>query len=124
MATRARDYTLAALLAVTAALQFNDPDPVYWVAVYGLAAVAPIVHARGSRAPFLGALTLGMVISGMIYSAAGFYDYLRSGQFGSITGSMDGPDAYVEPAREFLGLTMAWLVVGWYTLRWGAFQKR
>lgn len=111
-------YLAAALLAVTAALQFNDPDPVYWVAVYGLAAAVPVVHALGRRAPFLAALTIGMAVSGLIYAAPGFFDYLASGEYGSITGSMEGPDAFVEPAREFLGLALTLAVVLCYVWRW------
>ena len=117
VATRARDYLLAALLLVTAALQVNDPDPVYWVLVYGLAAAVPLAHAHGRSVPFLAALTIGMIVSGLIYAAPGFVDWLLSGDFGSITGSMDGPDAYVEPAREFLGLAMALAIVAAFTMR-------
>ena len=112
------DYIFVAMLVVTTALQFNDPDPVYWVAVYGLGAVVPLLNSFGRHSQFLAALTIGMILSGMIYAAPGFFDYLQSGDFGSITGSMDGPARYVEPAREFLGLLIAFAIVGSYPLRW------
>lgn len=112
------DYVFAAMLAVIAALQFNDPDPVYWVAVYGLAALVPLAQAFGGRAPFLAALTMGMIVSGMIYASGGFFDYLQAGKYASITGPMGRGARYVEPAREFLGLLIALLVVGYYALRW------
>ena len=115
---KALDYLFAAMLAITTVLQFNDPDPVYWVAVYGLGALVPLINAFGRRAPFLAALTIGMILSGLIYAAPGFLEYLQSGDFGSITASMDGPARYVEPAREFLGLTIALTIVGSYALRW------
>jgi len=112
------------MLAVTAVLQINDPDPVYWVAVYGLGAAVPLMHAFGRQARFLAALTIGMIVSGMIYAAPGFFEYLQSGQLGTIAGSMDGPDAYVEPAREFIGLLIALAIVGYYGYRWRANQNR
>lgn len=118
MIAKSRDFAFALLLAVTAALQFNDPDPIYWVGVYGLAAAVPALHAVGRNSPFLAALTLGMILSGMIYAAPGFIDYLQSGRYGTITGSMNGPDAYVEPAREFIGLAMALAIVAFYAWRW------
>ena len=112
------DYLFVAMLVVTTALQFNDPDPVYWVAVYGLGAVVPLLNSIGRPVQFLAALTIGMILSGMIYAAPGFFAYLQSGDFGSITGSMDGPARYVEPAREFLGLLITFVIVGSYALRW------
>ncbi|MGI9344102.1 MAG: transmembrane 220 family protein [Gammaproteobacteria bacterium] len=121
---KALDYLFVAMLAVTAVLQFNDPDPAYWVTVYGLGAAVPLMHALGRQARFLAALTIGMIISGMLYAAPGFFDYLVSGRWGSITGSMDGPDAYVEPAREFIGLLIALAIVSFYALRWRANQNR
>jgi len=115
---KALDYFLSALLLVVAGLQINDPDPAYWVLVYGLGAVIPLAHSLGKRPQFLAALTIGMIISGIIYAAPGFIDYLNAGNFGSITASMDGPATYVEPAREFLGLSIALLIVGYYVQRW------
>jgi hypothetical protein len=115
---KALDYLFAAMLAVTTVLQFNDPDPTYWVFAYGLGAVVAVMHALGQRATFLAALTIGMILSGMIYATPGFVEFLQAGDFASITGSMDGPDAYVEPAREFIGLLIALAIVGSYALRW------
>jgi hypothetical protein len=115
---KALDLIFAAMLLVTAALQFNDPDPVYWVAAYGLGAAVAFLHAFGNRAEFLAALTIGMIVSGMIYAMPGFMAFLQAGDFGSITGSMDGPNVYVEPAREFIGLAIALAIVGSYSLRW------
>ncbi len=111
------DFLFVAILAVSAAVQINDPDPVYWVAVYAVGAVVPLLHCLGRDARFLAWLTIGMILTGMIYAAPGFVDYLESGDFGSITDSMDGSAQYVEPAREFLGLLIALAIVGSYPIR-------
>ena len=118
MQMKAVDYFFAALLAVIAGLQINDPDPTYWVSVYGLAAAVALYHAFGMHAQFLAALTIGMAMSGMIYAAPGFFDYLQAGDYGLITASMDGPATFVEPAREFLGLLIALSIVGFYAYGW------
>jgi hypothetical protein len=112
------DYIFVALLATTAYLQLNDPDPIYWVLVYGLGAVVALLNALGNRSPLLAALTIGMVISGMIYAAPGMAEFLQAGDYGSITGSMDGPARYVEPAREFIGLLLELLLLAYYAWRW------
>lgn len=114
------DYCFAALLAWVAILQINDPDPAYWVLVYALGALIAVLNAVTRPAPFVAAITIGMILTGMIYAAAGFLDYLGAGNFGALTQSMDaGPD-YVEPAREFLGLLIALGIVSYYSLRWRA----
>lgn len=111
------DIALAGILAVCAIIQYNDPDPIYWVTVYGIAACVPALNIAGKRSDLVAGIALGMIVSGMIYAAPGFFDYLVSGRWGSITGSMDGADRYVEPAREFLGLGIALVIVAYYTLR-------
>jgi hypothetical protein len=115
---KALDYIFVALLAVTALLQLNDPDPVYWVLVYGLGAGVPLLNSMHKQNQYLAALTIGMTISGMLYAAPGVLEYFQSGNWGSITDSMDGSAAYVEPAREFIGLLMQLVVVGGYSWQW------
>jgi hypothetical protein len=38
---------MAALFVVSAALQWNDPDPAYWIAIYGVAALLAARAAQG-----------------------------------------------------------------------------
>ena len=117
------DYLLVALLAYTAYLQINDPDPLYWVLVYLLGAAVPLLNALGKPNLLLGAMVTGMTVSGLLWTAPGVSEWLLSGDFGSITGSMDGPARYVEPAREFIGLFMQLLVISYYLLRWRRTQN-
>lgn len=42
---------MCALFVLSAAVQWNDPDPLAWIALYGLAAVLSGLAARG-RIPF------------------------------------------------------------------------
>jgi len=100
-------YVVAALvLFAMASLQFNDPDPIYWVFVYAGAALVVLRNGFVSVTSFWTALMLGAVVAGMLEALPGFYDYLRSGNPGSIFSGMLELD-YVEPAREFLGLAIA-----------------
>lgn len=44
------NWGMAALFAVAAAVQLNDPDPAAWVAIYGAAALSCLLHGRVARA--------------------------------------------------------------------------
>ena len=112
------DMILTVLLGLCVVLQFNDPDPFYWVVAYGLAAVVPLLNLLGRRPQYFAGISFGLIVSGLIYSAPGFVEYLRSGDFGSLTGPMDVPATYVEPAREFLGLLIAFAAVSGYLYNW------
>ena len=49
---------MAALFALAAAVQLNDPDPIRWIAVYGLAAIISGYAAVTSRVPRRAAIVL------------------------------------------------------------------
>jgi hypothetical protein len=50
---------MALVFAVSAAVQYNDPDPVQWIAIYGIAAVVCIAALRRPvRAAFPAAIAI------------------------------------------------------------------
>jgi len=104
---------VAGLMVVAAAIQFNDPDPIYWVAVY--AGTAAVIAGRGFNyfSRFWAAVVIGGVIAGMLVTIGGFAGYIRSGDFGSIFGDMLASKPYVEESREFLGLLLALTALTW-----------
>ena len=106
-------WVLAALLLISAAIQFNDPDPVYWIAAYAAAAAVVAAAAVNRFDRFVSGIAIGVVVAGMLVSAAGFVAYLLSGIPGAIFASMAGSPAYVEEAREFLGLGIALAALAW-----------
>ena len=103
-----------ALLLLMAWLQLNDPDPVYWCLVYLVAASIPLgkLINRFSKPGYW--IAAGMILSGLLISAPGFFDYLSSGNYGAITGDMMDSIPYIESAREFGGLAIAALVLACY----------
>ena len=104
---------LACLALVTAALQFNDPDPAYWVAIYAGTAVVLAAKGFGYFSRFWAAAVTGGVLAGMLISISGFGVYLLSGDYGSIFGDMLASKPYVEETREFLGLALALVALTW-----------
>lgn len=108
---------LAALVLVVAGLQFNDPDPAYWVAVYAATAAAIAASAFGRLTVFRAALVAGALLAGMLMTVSGAIDYLASTDYGAIVGEMRPDKPYVEEAREFLGLGLALAALAWSARR-------
>lgn len=104
---RAYHLVAAVLLLVMAAIQLNDPDPMYWVTVYAVAAIIPLGQLVGRKFPSLWTMAMGMIIAGLLMSLPGFWDYLTADDYLSITREMLGDKPYVEYGREFLGLLIA-----------------
>ncbi len=90
-----------------AALQLNDPDPLYWFLVYAAVAVVAAAAVLGRRLPRFALVTLGAVIAGLLIAAPGFVDYLQAGDWGSIAEHMNDEEPYIEQGREFVGLLIA-----------------
>jgi hypothetical protein len=98
-------HGVATLLFLTmAAIQLNDPDPLYWVAVYLVTAVLSGGLCFGSRLETLSKVTIGMAMAGLFISGPGVIEYFTAEDYTSIYGKMLGEKPYVESAREFGGL--------------------
>lgn len=112
-------FAAAALFLLIAALQFNDPDPIYWIAAYvGTAAVAGGL-ALGRYSRFWTGAVIGLVLAGMLQTFSAVIDYLAAGDYGIIFSDMMTSE-YVEPTREFGGLLLAFALLVFYA----AAQKR
>jgi hypothetical protein len=112
MKTTTAWYKTATIIATLifmwmAALQLNDPDPLYWFVVYAAVAVVAAAAVVGRRLPRFALVTLGAVTAGVLIAAPGFIDYLQSGNWGSIAGHMNDEEPYIEQGREFVGLLIA-----------------
>jgi len=113
-------FIVAALFAYITYLQFNDPDPAYWVAVYGGTAATAIGIGLNRYSRFLTDLLLGAVVAGLLIAAPGLLEFLAAGDLAAINDMGRAP--YVEPAREFGGLLIALTVLVFY--RQTARQRR
>ena len=94
-------------LAGMAYLQLNDPDPLYWVSVYLVAALIPVARLVGKSDRQLWWVCSGLIMAGLLISAQGFMQFILHEPLSGITGTM-AADSNVEAAREFLGLAIAW----------------
>ena len=104
-------WTLAVVFALFAALQYNDPDPIQWILLYGGVAVHFAMAALGKMNRT--AVWLWLAASA-IWAATlfpDFMDWIRMGE-PSIVESMKAEQPWIELTREFLGLVVAALGCG------------
>jgi len=98
---------MALLFVITAALQLNDPDPLYWVTVYLAAGVVAVAAFRGRFLKTLSKVSIGLALAGLLISIPGTGEYFGADDYGSIYGGMSAEKPYIESAREFGGLFIA-----------------
>lgn len=105
---RALNGVMAVLFALSAAVQFNDPDPVRWVIVYALAALLSARVAFGRPAYVPGAAVLALVA--IAWAATTFVQADAMPSLGDLFEFTTMRTSNVEFVRETLGLA---IVAGW-----------
>jgi hypothetical protein len=109
---RALNGLMAALFAVAVAVQYNDPDPLRWMALYGAAClVAVLVAVRGTvaRATPIVVGTIALIWSGYwaSTSAAALRIYIH------MFDAWEMKNTPIEEAREASGLLIValWMAI-------------
>jgi len=106
---RYASYVMAALLAVCVALQYNDPDPIRWMAMYGAAMVVSALLP--SKKPLV---PVGYVVAAvaLVWSAYLLYGVWGRMEVADLVEKMSEKGGAVEEGRESGGLAIAgfWLV--------------
>jgi len=103
---------LAAVFILFAFVQINDPDPVLWILIYGIMAVACILAAFKQYYPkILVVILIAYVAYSFVYFG-GVSEWIQSDDkamlFDDIA-KMQYP--YIEESREFLGLLICIIVL-------------
>lgn len=106
----ATNWALFACFVLSAVLQYNDPDPLQWIAIYGLAAAVCVGYAfrKPIAIPAGAALLTSLIWAGYIYSQT--RGQLHPEQ---MFNDFHMTQPYVEEAREIGGLLIvsAWMAV-------------
>ena len=104
------NYLLLAMFVFSMVVQYNDPDPLTWMTVYGLAAVACVIaFKRPAHWLLPGARLLGSVFWAGTSVPRGWHKV----RFGEMFEAWEMKDLRVEEARELGGLLIvaAWMLV-------------
>lgn len=92
-------------------LQLNDPDAIFWVIIYGVAALVPLLGlVRRSYLP-ISLIAVALCLMELIMNIPGYYTYWLHHQNEALMQSMNPDKPYIEEAREFLGSLIALLLV-------------
>jgi len=104
------NWIMAAVLLLSAALQYNDPDPLRWIVLYALAGLTCLFGNRISP-PWLAPGLVGLVALGWAASYAP--RVLPDLVFSDLFQTMKAGTPIIEDSREMLGLLIAgvWMVV-------------
>lgn len=108
---RGLSYVMAALLFVCVALQYNDPDPIRWMAIYGAGAIVSVV-LPSRRAVATVAIVLGVATA--VWAGALVLEVWDKIELSDLKDKMSEKGGAVEVGREAggLGIQAVWLVIG------------
>ena len=99
-------WTLAVMFALFTAVQYNDPDPVQWMLLYGSVTVHFILAARDRLYRPAVWVSLAAAVIWAATLLPDFINWIRMGE-PSIVETMKAETPWVELTREFLGLVIA-----------------
>ena len=108
---------MALLCLVCVVLQYNDPDPLGWMAIYGAAAIVCAAHAWRGSIPRALPLSVGAIaVIWGVFLAAGIRGRFEWHQLAE---SMHAGTPQIEQSRESLGLFLvaAWMIVVTFGVR-------
>ena len=92
-------------------VQFNDPDPLFWISFYGACALVPTLSLfRLNNKPlFYACLAFGTVT--LYFSFGGALEYTHHYKDESLLQSMSANKMYLEETREFFGALIALVLI-------------
>lgn len=104
--------TLVFLLFMVA--QLNDPDPLYWVAIYGvIAGISGFATFGRFHTPFI-LIALGASLGVMLYLIPSLFELLLHHHPAELLNRMAADKPYIEEARESLGLLISVIALTYF----------
>lgn len=116
------NYVFAALFVISAALQWNDPDPYIWVPLYLLGAWLCWIATK-KKFPPAWYLTAAIIYAGyalyLFIAPEGVISWVKDHEAESLVQSMKATKPWIEQSREFGGLLILLLslALNWFIAR-------
>lgn len=112
---------LLALLFITfAVFQLNDPDPLFWTAIYAVMALISALAAYKKYNLWLMLAVLAVLIFELFRLFPAISSWIQEGM-PSIVGAMQAEEPHIEFVREFFGLAICFIVLLYHYL---VFRKK
>jgi hypothetical protein len=108
---RVVNLVMAILFAISAALQYNDPDPIQWFLIYAAAAVVSGMVALRRRFPSVLPIVVGLVA---VVWSVWIMTHMHGGfAWHQLAEEMHASTPTIEESRESLGLLIVavWMFV-------------
>lgn len=105
---------ISGLFLLFAAFQYNDPDFYIWVPIYLIVGVLIFLFYKEVYNHKVFQLALIVYILGMLSYYPEVINWIKEGT-PSITGSMKAESPFIEFIREFFGLGICAIALGYYT---------
>ena len=104
------NYLFLAMFSFSVIVQYNDPDPLTWMTIYGLAAVACVIAIKR---PAHWLLPGALLLASLIWASTLVPHVWGKVRFGELFAAWEMKDLRVEEAREMSGLLIvaAWMLV-------------
>lgn len=109
MTSRTIHIILAILFFLFAAVQYNDPDPLLWMLIYGSVGLIALLKAYLNQINY-NPLILTLIVILSLYSlfyVPTFIDFIGNPDKADLIGKMKVNKPWIEGTREFLGLLIA-----------------
>lgn len=107
----------AVLFAISAGLQYNDPDPIGWALLYLAATALAASTYRGLAVRVPGLALAAVCLVWMVTLGPGMGAFVTRGDPSLLIATMQAGDPVIEEAREFLGLGIVLVYSLWAALR-------
>lgn len=104
------NYVMIVAFLFSVIVQYNDPDPLVWMMIYGAAMIACILFALGKLPSFLPGIILSIAVIWAFTIAA---EVVGKVGFSELFQAFEMKDERVEVGREFGGLL---IIVFWMSV--------
>ena len=104
------------ILGYMVVVQFNDPDPLFWISFYGACALVPVLSFLkvNNKLLFYGCMVFSIIA--IFISLNGAVEYTHHYQEESILQKMSADKPYLEETREFFGVIIALALISIHQL--------
>lgn len=113
------NYVMAAVFSFCVVVQYNDPDPVQWMTIYGLATIACILYITRKLKWYISA---AIGLAALIWAATILPDVVgKPTDWPHVFGTMHMISPTVEETREIGGLliVVSWMLILTFAVRRG-----